>query len=224
MTAATSGEIVGLRNIYVGRLSSTTSTNDIRAHLHDIGVDHISDVMQLNCRKPEEASFCVSVDSSMGEELVYAADKWPAGIIIRPYRERQRRPVSREASHLMLPDDRDSGNPARFNYHSMQQLTSHRARHHVQPARQPRYASHTTPPLSRTHTSYRQPRYPSYRSSTSNRNTADDRRDGIHQPRYPSHHSQDHYERDRTRDASTEERRQTGSRSRYQSTWYYNSY
>lgn len=79
-----------LRSVYVGRLSYDTTTDDIRAHLLDIGVTHISDVQKLQCRDTDASSFCVSLDSSECENIIFTADKWPEGVLIRPYKQRRK--------------------------------------------------------------------------------------------------------------------------------------
>ena len=47
--------------LYVGKLKADTSVKKIRAHLRDIGVSHVSDVLKLPCKTIGQASFCISV-------------------------------------------------------------------------------------------------------------------------------------------------------------------
>ena len=77
-----------VKAVYIGQLSDGTSVQDIRSHLREIGVSHVSDIMQLSCRVEGQSSFCVSVDSSSDEDKLYSHGNWPAGARVRPYRER----------------------------------------------------------------------------------------------------------------------------------------
>ena len=45
----------------------------------------MSDVIKLKCRNPNETSFCISVDRKEAEDMIYNPEKWPAGVVIRPY-------------------------------------------------------------------------------------------------------------------------------------------
>ena len=77
-----------LYHVYVGKLKENTSKKAVLDHLHDIGVSHVSDVIQLHRKTGGQASFCVSVDNSDDEDAMYNPDKWPAGALIRPYKLR----------------------------------------------------------------------------------------------------------------------------------------
>lgn len=85
------------RSVYIGRLSENTTPDDIRAHLSDIGVSDLSDVISLNSNISGQASFCVVLDNETDENKVYDHTKWPSGVRVRPYRERSRSP--RQAPH-----------------------------------------------------------------------------------------------------------------------------
>ena len=60
-----------LHTVYVGKLRAETSDKDVRAHLRDIGVAHVSEVSKLHCRTEGESSFCVSVDSLSDEDTIF---------------------------------------------------------------------------------------------------------------------------------------------------------
>ena len=77
----------GSRNIYVGKVKAATSTKDMRAHLRDIGVSHVSDVLELSCKVIGQTSFCITVDTAVDEDLIFEPNSWPSGIRIRPYKE-----------------------------------------------------------------------------------------------------------------------------------------
>ena len=57
-------------HVYVGKLKENTSKKAVLDHLHDIGVSHVSDVIQLQRRMGGQASFCVSVDNSDNEDAM----------------------------------------------------------------------------------------------------------------------------------------------------------
>ena len=88
ISAATKVEKQRLYHVYVGKLKENTSKKAVLDHLHDIGVSHVSDVIQLHRKTGGQASFCVSVDNSDNEDAMYNPDKWPAGALIRPYKLR----------------------------------------------------------------------------------------------------------------------------------------
>ena len=74
--------------VYIGKLSHDTDEQAVRNQLVDCGITQVADVIKLNCRKSDEASFCVSLYGSEAENAVYSPDNWPAGIIVRPYSQR----------------------------------------------------------------------------------------------------------------------------------------
>ena len=78
----------GSRNIYVGKVKAATSTKDMRDHLRDIGVSHVSDVLELSCKVIGQTSFCITVDTAVDEDLIFKPNSWSSGIRIRPYKER----------------------------------------------------------------------------------------------------------------------------------------
>ena len=82
--------------VYVGGLSRHTTEDDIRAHLQDIGVSNnsIGDVLKLRSRTSNQTSFCISLSDPEYESLIYDEMKWPNGIRVRPYRQRQNNPAA----------------------------------------------------------------------------------------------------------------------------------
>ena len=76
--------------VYVGRLTHTTTEDDLRAHLIDCGVynDNIADVMKLRSRSTRESSFCVSLSNTEAESMIYVPSKWPEGTRIRPFKQK----------------------------------------------------------------------------------------------------------------------------------------
>ena len=47
-------------HVYVGKLKENMSKKAVLDHLHDIGVSHVSDVIQLQRKTGGQTSFCVS--------------------------------------------------------------------------------------------------------------------------------------------------------------------
>ena len=77
--------------VYVGRLNSNTTEDDMRAHLHDIEVNQVADVVKLrNKRHGVESSFCVSLNNLDSAEKIFRPQNWPSGIIVRPFRAPRR--------------------------------------------------------------------------------------------------------------------------------------
>jgi hypothetical protein len=73
--------------VYVGKLSVNTTSDDLRCHLADIGVNDVADVIKLNTRfKHKESSVCASLHNELCMTNMFNSVVWPAGIIVRPYR------------------------------------------------------------------------------------------------------------------------------------------
>jgi hypothetical protein len=75
---------VSRQMVYVGNLDGAMSDTDLRAHMRDIGVTHVTDVIQLNGRNNDRSSFCISIDNFDQESVIYNVDNWPQGV--RPYK------------------------------------------------------------------------------------------------------------------------------------------
>jgi viroplasmin and RNaseH domain-containing protein len=118
ITGVTGNQTNNIRTIYVGKVKVQTSHNDIRRHLREIGVSHISDVIQLPCRVPGEASFCVTVDAESDEEIIFNADNWPTGVRIRSYKERSAARVS-QSQGQRLPSNSWQQNNHRRPMHTL---------------------------------------------------------------------------------------------------------
>ena len=76
-----------LTPIYVGRLSPDTSELDVRGHLQDIQVRHVADVIPLR-RADDWSSYCVTLDNTESKNKLCDLSNWPAGVVIRPYKDR----------------------------------------------------------------------------------------------------------------------------------------
>ena len=74
--------------VYVGKLFAETSKESIRVHLQEIGVstDDVSDILQLNNRKTDCTSFCISLNTKQAEKLVLDSLLWPTGVTVRTFR------------------------------------------------------------------------------------------------------------------------------------------
>ncbi len=79
------------RSVYIGKLGNDPIQDMLTDHLNDIGVSQVSDVIKLNCTVGNQASFCVIVDNDTSEAAIYDPTKWPQGVCIRPYKQRQQR-------------------------------------------------------------------------------------------------------------------------------------
>ena len=60
-----------------------------RSHLKELGDIQVADVIKLNCRNPNQTSFCVSLYGKNAEDIVYLPEKWPTGVVVRPYSPRR---------------------------------------------------------------------------------------------------------------------------------------
>ena len=75
--------------IYIGHLSKGTNKESLTEHLIYIGVrnEDIADILQLKCRNQNERSFCVSINSDQGKDLIYdVKSNWPNGVRVRTYK------------------------------------------------------------------------------------------------------------------------------------------
>ena len=99
--------------VYVGRLTHTTTEDDLRAHLIDSGVsnDNIADVMKLRSRSTRESSFCVSLSNTEAESMIYVPSKWPEGTRIRPFKQKspkRQQTYNKSQFHSKPPRFRDT--------------------------------------------------------------------------------------------------------------------
>lgn len=125
---------------YIGGLRKDTTVGDVRSHLVDLGIDHVSDIILLPCRIPNQTSFCVSVDSKSDEDKIYTQEKWPLGIRIRQYHgrigiQRQDTKVTKQHSGASIktrPLDnsrqQSSGRDNRGSTYRVQQNRNHHTR------------------------------------------------------------------------------------------------
>ena len=119
ISSATKDDKQRLYHVYVGKLKENTSKKAVFDHLHDIGMSHVSDVIQLHRKTGGQASFCVSVDNSDDEDAMYNPDKWPAGALTRPYKLRTQ--TTRNQQHT-IRDQR----PPRHRTHQEPRAPSYR--------------------------------------------------------------------------------------------------
>ena len=73
------------RSIYVGRLAPDVTTEKLRRHLQSNNISRVSDIIKLNCRNPEQSSFCVIVDDETTETALFDPLKWPKNTRVRQY-------------------------------------------------------------------------------------------------------------------------------------------
>ena len=91
--------------VYVGKLASDTSCDDVRCHLSDIQINDVADVIYLSngrnhTSRFKNASFCVSLGSELSVSKMFDSEVWASGVIVRPFRpaksNRNRSYVSRK--------------------------------------------------------------------------------------------------------------------------------
>ena len=113
----TSAEKQGTTMVYVGRLNSNTTEDDLRAHLHDIEVNQVADVVKLrNKRHGVESSFCVSLNNLDSAEKIFRPQNWPSGIIVRPFRAPRRPNDHHRDSNYRRNDSSDRNSLYRSDY------------------------------------------------------------------------------------------------------------
>ena len=74
--------------------------------LDEIGVrnNSVSDVINLNCRKDSETSFCISLNDKSSKDIVYDSKCWPFGTRVRPLTQKARKPKHQNKYHDFLGD------------------------------------------------------------------------------------------------------------------------
>ena len=108
--------------VYVGRLSPDTSEQSLRTHLDGIGVTNINvtDVIKLNSRNENQSSFCITLSSKASKNLMFSPENWPAGIMIRPYIQKNTQSRNQNKSTRQYYDDpprsRNWGNNQQHSY------------------------------------------------------------------------------------------------------------
>ena len=78
------------RTVYVGNVAKGTTTDDIRAHLADVRINEVSDVVSLSAQSSSYASFCVTVDNQAAEDAIFQSSSWPADVKVRSYVSRKK--------------------------------------------------------------------------------------------------------------------------------------
>ena len=130
----------GLRSTYVGRLADTVTVDSMRRHLREIGIEEVSDVIDLRCRTTGQSSYCIVVDSEVAEEALYNAANWPLGTKVRPYSKKNSQPRQPQRNNPITDTNR-AGGRCRNSPQSQSRSTSPQ----VQVARAP-CSTATTPP------------------------------------------------------------------------------
>ena len=95
-------------------MAKDSTTDDVRAHLNDVQIAGISDVIRLSSEGSNSSSFCVTVDNQLAEIAVFQTEKWPRGIRIRPYIRRKDQHGSRNGN--VMRNTRNQNNRANFNH------------------------------------------------------------------------------------------------------------
>ena len=88
--------------VYAGGLALDTNEADIRAHMKDIKIEDVVDVIALKKNKSRYASFCISLNTEGSMIKTFKAANWPKGVVVRPYRpprQGYRQQSSRNDSH-----------------------------------------------------------------------------------------------------------------------------
>ena len=80
------GPMKPLHTVYIGGLDYHTSEDALRAHLMDLNVDNIRDISKLVQHEPDCAAFKVLISADSIRESVYGMEKFPTGVIVKPFR------------------------------------------------------------------------------------------------------------------------------------------
>ena len=153
---------VSPRSVYVGRLADSVTVTSLRSHLRQVGIDGITDVIDLKCRTAGQSSFCIVVDGDTSEGLLYNGANWPVGTKIRPFGARnnnaRQSSNSREQNKQQRrTNNRQSGvnnrqrenNSQRLNRNNTSPPTGREPTHQA-PRHTFVYNEHSFPPLPKT--------------------------------------------------------------------------
>ena len=80
------GPMKPLHTVYIGGLDYHTSEDALRAHLMDLNVDNIRDISKLVQHESDCAAFKVLISADSIRESVYGIEKFPTGVIVKPFR------------------------------------------------------------------------------------------------------------------------------------------
>ena len=75
-----------LHTVYIGGLDYHTSEDALRAHLMDLNVDNIRNVSKLVQNDSDCSAFKVIISADSIKQSVYGEAKFPAGVIVKPFR------------------------------------------------------------------------------------------------------------------------------------------
>ena len=73
--------------VCVGRLANDTSEGPLLSYLAEIGVlnGDIADILKLTNRLEYQSSFCISLHTTIAENLVLDHDNRPKGVLVRTF-------------------------------------------------------------------------------------------------------------------------------------------
>ena len=80
------GPMKPLHTVYIGGLDYHTSEDALRAHLMDLNVDNIRDISKLVQHESDCAAFKALISADSIRESVYGREKFPTGVIVKPFR------------------------------------------------------------------------------------------------------------------------------------------
>ena len=86
-TVVLSPKKITTKLVYVGKLDKEIDSDAIRCHLTENGVKEsdIADILRLNTRNQNEASYCISLNNERAESVVLSEKSWPNGIRVRKF-------------------------------------------------------------------------------------------------------------------------------------------
>ena len=156
---------VSPKSVYVGRLADSVTVTSLRSHLRQVGIDGITDVIDLKCRTAGQSSFCIVVDGDISEGLLYNGANWPVGTKIRPFGARnqnkrqssnireQHKPQRRNNNRHSNANNRQRENNAQRQAHNNPSQPAGRGTTHQAPKNTFVYSEHSFPPLPKLNSS-----------------------------------------------------------------------
>ena len=73
-------------DVFIGNLSCTTTEDEIRAHLMDIGVENITSISKVLTKNESSCAMRVRINDNSIKRNVYKMDNYEDGIIVKPFR------------------------------------------------------------------------------------------------------------------------------------------
>lgn len=154
---------VKLHSVYVGRVSKVTSEQSIRDHLNEIKVPYknVTDVIPLNCRHPDQSSYCIIVDDPDCLNVLYTPTNWPFGVVVREYNGHTPRRIGTNNQHTTSPI---------HSYYPLNHRNPHTRNNYQAPSHTPQQDRSTIHGTNRSNQQYRRPSSYSERVSRNNNN------------------------------------------------------